>query len=73
VTKASAFWSSTRRSAAVLLVVGCLVFGFLWQVMILAGIVLSVQVWRPSFFVGGCRLALMESLILAQDERWRRA
>ena len=23
--------------------------------------------------VGGCRWALMESLILAQDERWRRA
>jgi hypothetical protein len=47
-------------------------FGFLWQVMILAGI-LSVQVWQSLLRRSGCRLALTESLILAQDERWRRA
>ena len=40
--------------------------------MILAGI-LSVQVWRSSLRRDGRRLALTESLILAQDERWRRA
>jgi hypothetical protein len=49
---------------------GCFGFGFLWQDMILAGI---VSVWFGSCPVGGCRLTLTESLILAQDERWRRA
>jgi hypothetical protein len=46
-------------------------FGFLWQDDSCWD--LSVQVWRLLCFWGGCRLALTESLILAQDERWRRA
>jgi hypothetical protein len=53
--------------------------GFVWLLwfwiflasMILAGICLF-QVWRL-LLVGGCRVTLTESLILAQDERWRRA
>ena len=50
----------------------CLVVGFWISLarMILAGIVCFRFGGRP---VGGCRVTLTESLILAQDERWRRA
>jgi hypothetical protein len=50
---------------------GCFGFGFFWQDMILAGIFSVLGLAAAGF--GGCRLALTESLILAQDERWRRA
>ena len=33
----------------------------------------SFGLWRVPACFGSCRCALMESLILAQDERWRRA
>ena len=60
-----------RRLGGILVVLsGCFGFGFLWQDMILAGIVCFRFGGRP---VGGCRVTLTESLILAQDERWRRA
>jgi hypothetical protein len=49
---------------------GCFGFGFLWQDMILARIFLfGLAAARWVVVV----VTLTESLILAQDERWRRA
>ncbi len=47
---------------------GCVVLlGFLFFVLVDGSAVALVGLWW------GCLYALMESLILAQDERWRRA
>ena len=72
MTKASAFWSSTGwLGGPVVGLSGCLVLDSFGKMIscrddcLFTG--LAAALW------GGCRLTLTESLILAQDERWRRA
>jgi hypothetical protein len=60
----------TGRGLLVRVVVG-LVLDSLMARMILAGITPGLV--AVPFAGGGCRVTLTESLILAQDERWRRA
>lgn len=45
----------------------------LFGVVVIVGVVLFIGLVALAFWGWGCHMSLMESLILAQDERWRRA